>query len=195
MSDSVEQQIAKVVDDAMERRDPTLPRWAAARLTRLFRDLDAAERPAVVDSVCGRPNIPAGLVEDVRLAAERANAPAPVVEAAPTPTRTSAARAPASRPRATRSTSPSTRGYKTSTFKGRALSDVPPGTSVEYQGRRAVVEPPHLVLEDGRKFQFLNPAAAYVNGGIEVSGWDVWKVDDGRSMAECFDSGSWPSPE
>ena len=83
---------------------------------------------------------------------------------------------------------------RTSSFKGRALSDVPPGIGVEYQGRRAVVEPPFLVLDDGRRFQFLNPAAAYVNGGIEVNGWDVWKVDDGRSMGQCYDSGSWPPP-
>jgi len=84
---------------------------------------------------------------------------------------------------------------RTTSFKGRALSDVPPGVSVRYQGRRGVVEPPFLVLEDGRRFQFLNPAAAYVNGGIEVSGWDVWKVDDGRSLAECYDSGNWPAPD
>jgi len=84
---------------------------------------------------------------------------------------------------------------RTSAFKGRALSDVPAGIGVEYQGRRAVVEPPFLVLEDGRRFQYLNPAAAYVNGGIEVNGWDAWRVDDGRTMAECFDTGSWPSPD
>ena len=83
---------------------------------------------------------------------------------------------------------------KTSAFKGRALSDVPPGIGVQYQGKHAVVEPPFLVLDDGRRFQFLNPAAAYVNGGIEVNGWDAWKVEDGRSMAECYDTGSWPSP-
>jgi len=84
---------------------------------------------------------------------------------------------------------------RTSAFKGRALSDVPPGIEVAYQGRRAVVESPSLVLDDGRRFQYLNPAAAYVNGGIEVNGWDVWKVRDGRSLAECYDSGSWPSPD
>jgi hypothetical protein len=84
---------------------------------------------------------------------------------------------------------------RTSSFKGRALSDVPSGVRVQYQGRRGVVEPPFLVLDDGRKFQFLNPAAGYVNGGVEVNGWDVWKVDDGRSMAECHDSESWPSAD
>ena len=192
MTDSVELQIAKVVDDAIERHDRTLPRWAAARLTRLFRDVDATERSSLAERVCERPNIATGLVEDVRLAADRASGPAPEVSHRPTP----AAPAPRPRsPRTTRSTSLSTRGVKTSAFKGRALSDVPPGIAVEYQGRRAVVEPPLLVLDDGRKFQFLNPAAAYVNGGIEVSGWDVWKVADGRSMAECHDSGSWPSAD
>jgi len=182
-----------VVDEAIERRDRTLPRWAAARMTRLFRDLDEMERSSVAERVCDRPNIPPGLADDVRLAAGRAASPAPVVAPRPTPAPPSATpRAP--RQRAARSTSP-TRGVRTSAFKGRALSDVPAGIGVEYQGRRAVVEPPFLVLEDGRRFQYLNPAAAYVNGGVEVNGWDVWKVDDGRTMAECFDTGSWPSPD
>jgi hypothetical protein len=81
------------------------------------------------------------------------------------------------------------------TVKTRTLGDVPAGTLVEYQGRLGVIEPPWLVLEDGRKFQFLNPASVYVNGGIEVNGWDVWKVADGRSMAECHDTGEWPPVE
>ena len=81
------------------------------------------------------------------------------------------------------------------TFKSRTLADVPHGTIVEYMGKLGVIESPWLVLEDGRRFQFLNPAAVYVNGGVEVSGWDVWRVADGRSMAECHDSGSWPEVE
>ena len=192
MTEPVEQQIAKVLDDAVERRDRTLPRWAAARLTRLFRDVDASERAAVVERVCGRPNLSPGLVDDVRIAADRASAPAP--EVAPRPERAPAPPAASPRRAPRRSPSPA-RGVRTTSFKGRALSDVPPGVGVQYQGRRGVVEPPFLVLEDGRRFQFLNPAAAYVNGGIEVSGWDVWKVDDGRSLAECYDSGNWPAPD
>ena len=189
MTDSVEQQIAKVVDDAVERRDRALPRWAAARLTRLFRDLDAAERHSIVDRMCNRPNMPAGLVEDVRLAAQRAREPAPDIPPVVAPA------SPPARSRKARSAAPGTRGMKTSAFKGRALSTIPAGIGVSYQGRHAVVEPPFLVLDDGRRFEYLNPAAAYVNGGIEVSGWDVWKVDDGRSLAECYDSESWPSRE
>jgi hypothetical protein len=182
-----------VVDEAMERRDPTLPRWATARLTRLFRDVDASERSAVVERLCGTPTIPARIADDVRLAAERASGPAPAVALSPPP---APARLPsATRQRASRPPSSSGRGVKTSTFKGRALSDVPAGIGVEYQGKHAVVEPPFLVLDDGRKFQFLNPAAAYVNGGIEINGWDAWKVADGRSMAECYDSANWPSAE
>ena len=188
MADSVEHQIGKVVDDAIKRRDPTLPRWASARLTRLFRDLDVLERSSVVQRVCDQPNIPAGLVQDIRVAAERASGPAPEDLSR------SKAVPPAPRQRPTRSTPSRTRGVKTSVFKGRALNDVPSGISVKYQGRRAVVEPPVLLLDDGRTFQFLNPAAAYVNGGIEVDGWNAWRVDDGRSMAECYDSGSWPPP-
>src|SRR5205807_9105053 len=117
-------------------------------------NVDATERAAVVARVCDRPNLPAGLVDDVRRAAERASAPAPEVAPRPTPA------PPAVRRRATRSTSPSRRGVRTSVFKGRALSDVPPGIAVEYQGRRAVVEPPFLVLDDRRKFRLLNPAPA-----------------------------------
>jgi hypothetical protein len=72
------------------------------------------------------------------------------------------------------------------------LANVPAGTGVEYNGRHGVIEPPWLVLEDGRKFEFLKPAAVYVNGGVEVDGWDVWRVSDGRSLAQAYDSGSWP---
>ena len=72
---------------------------------------------------------------------------------------------------------------------------MPHGTLVEYLGRYGLIEPPWLVLDDGRKFQFLNPAAVYVNGGVEVNGWEVWKVADGRSMAECHDSSRWPPVE
>ena len=183
-----------MVDDAIARRDPTLPRWASARVTRLLRELDPADRAGVVERVCARPNLPASLADDLRAAADRAGAPAPVPTAPPAAAPPSAPSQRVRRQPAPRSTSPRTRGVKTSSFKGRTLSDVPAGVSVEYQGRRAVVEPPFLVLEDGRRFQFLNPAAAYVNGGIEVNGWDAWKVDDGRSMGECYDSGSWPAP-
>lgn len=194
MTDSVEQQVATVVDDAIGRRDRTLPRWATARVTRLLRELEPGERGDVVQRLCERSDVPPGVAEDLRAAAERADAPAPAPPAPPpvaTPTATPARRtSSASR----RPASPS-RGVQARAFKSRTLADVPHGTLVEYLGRLGVVEPPWLVLEDGRKFQFLNPAAVYVNGGVEVNGWDVWKVADGRSMAECHDSGSWPPVE
>jgi hypothetical protein len=81
------------------------------------------------------------------------------------------------------------------TFKGRTLADVPDGTRVEYQGKDGMIADGWLMLDDGRKFQFLNPAAVYVNGGVEVNGWDAWKVVDGRSLGDCHDSGSWPPVE
>ena len=193
MSDSVEQQLAKVVDEAIARRDPALPRWASARVTRLLRGVDPEERQEVVQRVCDRKDIPPALADDLRSSAERANTPAPnAPPPAPAP-ETSSRSAPSTRRRTSAASRPRARTgtVRARTFKSRTLADVPHGTLVEYQGRLGVVEPPWLVLEDGRKFQFLNPAAVYVNGGIEVNGWEVWKVADGRSMAECHDTGSW----
>src|SRR4029077_17281978 len=195
MSDTVEQQVAKVVDEAIVRRDRTLPRWAGARVTRLLRELDPGERQEVVQRVCDSPDIAPGLVADVRSAAENAGAPAPTPPppAPEAPSRSApAVRRSTPAPARTRTRTSTVRAR---TVKTRTLADVPYGTLVEYQGRIGVVESPWLVLEDGRKFQVLNPAAVYVNGGIEVNGWEVWKVADGRSMAECHDSGSWPPVE
>jgi hypothetical protein len=193
MSDSVEAQLAKIVDDAIGRRDPALPRWATARVTRLLRELGSENRQDVVERVCARPDVPAGVVADLQAAVQRAGAPAPVPSAPPP------APAPAQPVRRSRSAAPRpaprSRGVHARTVRTRTLDDVPHGTLVEYQGRLGVVEPPWLVLEDGRRFQFLNPAALYVNGGVEVNGWDAWKVADGRSMAECHDSGTWPAVE
>jgi hypothetical protein len=193
MTESAEQQISKVVDDAIARRDPNLPRWASARITRMLRELEGGERQDVVQQICDRPGMPAALAADVRVAAERAAAPAPTPPPAQTvvlpstPARRAASAAPRSRTHTPR--------VQARTFKGRTLADVPEGTRVEYQGRQGVIEPPSLVLDDGRKFQFLNPAAVYVNGGVEVNGWEVWKVADGRSLAECHASGTWPPVE
>jgi hypothetical protein len=194
MSESVEQQIAKVVDDAVGRRDPTLPRWASARITRMLRELDSNERQEVVERICDRSGLPAGIAADLRTAAERAAAPAPPPPAAPvTATSTTS---PARRPRSSSARPrPSGPRVQARTFKGRNLADVPDGTRVEYQGKGGMIEQAWLVLDDGRKFQFLNPASVYVNGGVEVNGWDAWKVTDGRSLAECHESGSWPPVE
>ena len=191
MADSAEQQLAKVIDDAVARREPTLPRWASARVVRLLRDLDADERREVVERICARPQIPPGLAANVRAAAENAAGPPPTPSQPEPPPPPAVRKAAPRRPSAPRS-APRGRPVQARTFKGRNLADVPQGTLVEYLGRYAVVEPPWLVLDDGRKFQFLNPAAVYVNGGVEVNGWDVWKVADGRSIGECFDSGDWP---
>lgn len=193
MTESPDQQVAKVVDDAIARRDPTLPRWAAARITRVLRELDVDDRRAVVDRVCERPNLPASLAADVRAAAEKAAAPAPTPVAPPMNT----ADAPPVRRRPRQAGPPKT-AVRTRTVigaTGRTLANVPAGTGVQYQGRHGVIEPPWLVLEDGRRFEYLKPAAIYVNGGVEVDGWEAWKVSDGRSLAQCYDSGSWPPPD
>src|SRR3954467_560380 len=131
MSDSLEQQLAKVVDEAIARRDPALPRWASARVTRLLRDLDPGERQEVVQRVCDRKDIPPALADDLRSSAERANTPAPIAPPAPAP-QTS----PRSAPSARRTTSAPTRSrtrtstVRARTFKSRTLADVPHGTLV-----------------------------------------------------------------
>src|SRR5437763_7794459 len=116
MSDSVEQELAKVVDEAIARRDRTLPRWASARVTRMLRELDPGERQEVVEGVCDRKDIPPALAEDVRSAAERANAPAPIVPP-PTPAPETS---PRSAPSARRATSaPARPRARTGTLRAR----------------------------------------------------------------------------
>ena len=158
-----------------------------------MRELAPDERREAVQRMCDRPDVPGRIAADIRAAADRAGAPA-----APPPEAHTAARPRAPARTAVSQTQRSTsrnRNVRASTFRGRTLADVPHGTLVEYQGRFGVIEPPWLVLDDGRKFRFPNPAAVYVNGGVEVNGWEVWKVADGRSMAECHDSGRWPPVE
>ncbi|MBV8161135.1 MAG: hypothetical protein JO265_09445 [Acidimicrobiia bacterium] len=193
MADSIEQQLTKVVNEAIARRDRALPRWASARAARLLRELEPGERRDVVERLCGRAELPEGIAADIQAAAERAGAPAPT-PAAPRPTVEHAAPARSAPPVVPRP-APRTGRVQARTFRARTLADVPYGTLVEYLGRYGVVEPPWLVLDDGRRFQFLNPATVYVNGGVELDGWQVWKVADGRSMAECHDSGNWPAAE
>jgi hypothetical protein len=196
MTDSAEQQLAKIVDDAIGRRDPNLPRWATARVTRLLRELEPDERQDIIEKVCGRADVPVGVAADLRDAVQRSAGPAAAPSAPapspspPAPTRT-VRRASSAAPRS----APRSRGFQARTVRSRTLADVPHGTLVEYLGRVGVVEPPWLVLDDGRRFQFLNPAAVYVNGGVEVNGWDAWTVADGRSMAECHADGTWPPVE
>src|SRR5438046_1546762 len=89
MTDSVEQQLTKVVDDAIARRDTTLPRWATARVTRLLRELEPGERRDVVQRICDRTEMPVRLAADIHVAAERAAAraaPSPETETAALPT-------------------------------------------------------------------------------------------------------------
>src|SRR5438067_11220983 len=192
MAESVEDQVRKVVDDAVARRDRTLPRWASARLTRLLRELPSADRLALVERVCERREVPGSLRADLEAAADRADAPGPPPRAASPPRAAAAPRTPRAAGRAPRSAPARSRSTHTRTFTPRTLDDVPAGTQVEYLGRSAVIEPPWLVLDDGRKFKFLNAAAVYVNGGVEVDGWDVWKVADGRSLAACHATSEWP---
>jgi hypothetical protein len=74
----------------------------------------------------------------------------------------------------------------------RQLSRVPTGLIVFYQGVGATIEPPGMVLEDGKAFEAPTPAAMWVNRGEHVNGWSVWKFADGRSLQECWDAGDWP---
>lgn len=195
MAESVEEQVRKVVDEAVARRDRTLPRWASARVTRLLREVPSAERLELVERVCDRRDVPGSLRADLEAAAERADAPAPPPRPASPPPAAPTPRASRPTTRAPRSAPVRARTTHTRTFTPRTLDDIPAGTQVEYLGRTAVIEPPWLVLDDGRKFKFLNAAAVYVNGGVEVDGWEAWRVADGRSLAACHATSEWPPPE
>ncbi len=162
------EQIVMLLDQALDRGEPSLPRWARLRIVRMLRELDTDEqrRAAVVEVTSVRRT--ALFSPDLGRALEASLEPPPVR----TTTQHSAA------------------GGRD--FKGRRLSDVPRGIRVTYQGVSATIRPPGIVLDDGQEFETPTPAAEYVNGGTPVNGWQVWVVTDGRSLGECFDARNWP---
>lgn len=74
----------------------------------------------------------------------------------------------------------------------RQLSEVPAGLTVSFLGASATVRGGRLVLADGAAFDTPTPAARAINGDVSINGWEAWKVSDGRSLAECYDTRSWP---
>jgi hypothetical protein len=159
----------KLLESLTDKREIPAPRWAINRMeTQLRAIAGGVERERVVDRVCARfPR----LESDIRRAVERAE------------------RSPhASRQVINTSLAPRSREYK-----GRSLARVPDGTRVWFQDMPAEIARGGMIVDDGVKpFDSPTAAAEYVNGGTEVNGWQVWKVWDGRSLSECYDTGSWP---
>jgi hypothetical protein len=168
--ESVERQIRSVLDEAVSRVDIPLPRRLVIRISRLLRELPESERISVVETIAADPRA-RQVLDDVYAALGKS------FEAAQVSAR--------SRPK-------DTRGPRFRDRKDRSLRSVPYGIRVTYQGVSAIVRPPYLVLDDGQQFLTPSPAAKYVNGDVEANGWEVWKISDGRSLAECYDSGNWP---
>lgn len=159
--------IRRLIDDAVVRGDRELPSWCRLRITRLLRELATEDerRALVAESALDSPHLRANLEESLAAAAT------------PAPTRPARDH----------------RGPKSREYKGRVLARVPNGTRVGYLGMGAVVRGGSIVLDDGQAFSTPTPAAQHVNGDVEVNGWDAWKLDDGRSLAQCYDSRQWPS--
>ena len=187
---SVLARIEEIVNKAVANGEPQLPRSLVSKVTVLLREQVAtqAERSHLIDqasSTFGRRYAP-----QLQAALERAAADAP--QPAPPPVIQSSAK-PAAAPRSAPRPKP-TRGLTTRHVDVRQLSRVPEGLIVTYQGVAASIEPPGMVLEDGKAFDAPTPAAMWVNRGEHVNGWSVWKLPDGRSLQECWESGEWPEP-
>lgn len=160
-------EIMELVDRLIEQREVPPPRWAMQRLKRLLGQIaDEGQRERVVDGACVRAP---SLAVDIRRAANEQ-----VIR--PTP----------------RNTVNTTHAPRSRQQFGRELRRVPDNTRVTYQGSGAVIRRSKIALDDGTPFDTPTPAAEHVNGGTPVNGWDVWKVSDGRSLGECYDSSDWP---
>ncbi|HVT76066.1 MAG TPA: hypothetical protein VHD87_03470 [Acidimicrobiales bacterium] len=191
--------IEEIVAKAVAAGEPTLPRNLTSRVTVLLREQLAtqAEREQVVAQATS--SFAQRYAPQLHSALERAAADAPQPAPPPaiesTPARSAAPRTPRSAS-APKRPSPSGRRVTTRVVDAaaRQLSRVPEGLIVFYQGVGATIEPPGMVLEDGKAFDSPTPAAMWVNRGEPVSGWSVWKLADGRSLQECWDAGDWPTP-
>jgi hypothetical protein len=188
--------IEEIVKKAVDAGEPTLPRSLVSKVTVLLREqVDSHDERARVVAEASE-TFAKRYAAQLQAALERsaADAPQPTPppaiarpeRAASTSARTSAPKKP-SEPRGTR-------GVTTRHLDPRQLSSVPNGLRVFYQGVGATIENAALVLDDGRSFDAPTPAAMWVSRGEHVNGWSVWKVADGRSLQECWDSGQdWPS--
>ena len=184
--------IEEIVAKAVDNGEPELPRSLISKVTVLLReqlDTQAARAEVVAEAASSFGKRYAG---QLQAALERAAADAPQ----PTPPPAIARPEPAA-PRAPRAPKPSTssasRRVVTRQLDPRQLSRVPAGLRVTYQGVGATIEPPGMVLDDGKSFDNPTPAAMWVNRGEHVNGWSVWKLSDGRSLLDCWDAGqNWP---
>jgi hypothetical protein len=189
--------IEEIVGKAVANGEPALPRPLVSKVTVLLREQLAtqAEREQVVAEAS--QSFGRRYADQLQTALTRAAAdapqptPPPVIESTAARTRASTPAAPRA-PK--RPSSPSGRRVVTRHVDVRQLSRVPEGLIVFYQGVGATIEPPGMVIEDGKAFDAPTPAAMWVNRGEPVNGWSVWKFADGRSLQECWDSGEWPEP-
>ena len=192
---SVLSRIEEIVQKAVDAGEPALPRPLVSKVTVLLREQLSSqdERAAVIaeaSSSFGK-RYAAQLTAALERAAADAPAPPPLPvippKAAPTPRASAAPRAPRAPASGRRLTT------RVVDAAARQLSRVPEGLIVFYQGVGATIEPPGIVLEDGKSFDAPTPAAMWVNRGEHVNGWSVWKFADGRSLLDCWDSGDWPA--
>ena len=189
--------IEEIVKKAVDAGEPTLPRSLVSKVTVLLREqLDShAERERVVTEAS--TTFAKRYAAQLRAALDRSAADAPQPTPPPAIARPEAAPPRTATPRTSppkRSEPRGTRGVTTRHLDPRQLSSVPNGLRVFYQGVGATIENAALVLDDGRTFDAPTPAAMWVSRGEHVNGWSVWKVADGRSLQECWDSGQdWPS--
>jgi hypothetical protein len=183
--------IEEIVAKAVDAGEPTLPRSLISKVTVLLReqvDTQAAREQVVAEA---STTFAKRYAAQLQSALERAAAVAPQPTAPP-----AIARPEPAAPRAPRAPKPATGGGRrlvTRHLDPRQLSSVPTGLRVTYQGVGATIEPPGMVLDDGKSFDNPTPAAMWVNRGEHVNGWSVWKLSDGRSLLECWDTGqNWP---
>jgi hypothetical protein len=183
--------IEEIVAKAVAAGERELPRNLAAKVAVLLREQveTQAERAKLIAQAADTfgKRYAAQLTAALERAAADAPAPPPPPPAIPAPTAA----------RAARPTPPKAkvvgRGVTTRIDEeAKQLARVPEGLRVFYLGHGATIEPPGIVLDDGPAFDSPTPAAMRVNRGEHVNGWSVWKVADGRSLQQCWDTQAWP---
>jgi hypothetical protein len=72
------------------------------------------------------------------------------------------------------------------------LRRVPEGTRVAYDGVWATIRGGRIVLDDGLgSFDTPTPAARTITGQESINGWAVFRLADGRTLLEAYDTRRW----
>lgn len=77
------------------------------------------------------------------------------------------------------------------THFGRDLANVDDGTIVLFDGVPGVIRGGRLELPTGESFDAPSPTAVHIRGGGSYNGWVQWRLEDGRTLADAYDTYTW----